>query len=397
MSSSVSRSETQVAVLTAVGRGAVAVVAVSGPIAESATAQFFQAANGRALAQQPIGRIVYGNWGTGTGEDLIVCRREGEWLEIQCHGGSASIAQILDDLCSAGCKRIDWQQWIAHRSGCPIEASAQHALAAAPTVRTATILLDQIRGTLQQSVLRIRKQLCEGHVGQAREQIQKLLELKELGSHLTKPYRVVLAGKPNVGKSSLVNAIVGYQRAIVFDQPGTTRDVLVATTAVRGWPMQFYDTAGIHQGADELEEEAIGVSKDEFLRADQIVWVLDASSIEPNQSSDLESVAREQARTVGASIDWSRALAVLNKSDLSRGQSRSSKKVLATCAINGEGVPALLDRLAERLVPVDPLPGAAVPFTDGQIRLLEEALSCCSTQQASEAVSALERLLSARV
>ena len=67
----------------------------------------------------------------------------------------------------------------------------------------------------------------------------------------------MLAGRPNVGKSSLTNALLGYTRSIVFDQPGTTRDVVTATTAIDGWPIEFSDTAGLREGSEPLEAAGI--------------------------------------------------------------------------------------------------------------------------------------------
>src|SRR4029453_3197945 len=77
------------------------------------------------------------------------------------------------------------------------------------------------------------------------ELLGAVLEFAELGQHLTAPWRVVLAGPPNVGKSSLINALAGYQRTIVSHVPGTTRDVVTTTTAIDGWPVELADTAGL--------------------------------------------------------------------------------------------------------------------------------------------------------
>jgi tRNA modification GTPase len=88
---------------------------------------------------------------------------------------------------------------------------------------------------------------------------------------------VVIAGPPNVGKSSLINALLGYQRAIVFDQPGTTRDVLTATTAIDGWPVELADTAGIREGDDAIETEGVARALAEIRAADLVVEVWDAS------------------------------------------------------------------------------------------------------------------------
>jgi tRNA U34 5-carboxymethylaminomethyl modifying GTPase MnmE/TrmE len=117
----------------------VAVISVSGPIAVSAVGRFFQAANGQELPQQPLGRIVYGRWGGDLGEDLIVCRRKQNLVEVHCHGGNASVSQILENLTASGCQNTDWQEWLREKTSCPLEVEAHAALAEASTLRTATI------------------------------------------------------------------------------------------------------------------------------------------------------------------------------------------------------------------------------------------------------------------
>src|SRR6185503_7750192 len=108
----------------------------------------------------------------------------------------------------------------------------------------------------------------------------RLLALAEVGLHLTTPWRVVFAGPPNVGKSSLVNALLGYPRAIVYDQPGTTRDVLTASTAFDGWPFELRDTAGLRDGIslDSVEVEGVARARAQIATADLVVFVHDRSA-----------------------------------------------------------------------------------------------------------------------
>src|SRR5262249_42285045 len=114
-------------------------------------------------------------------------------------------------------------------------------------------------------------------MGPAEELIGQLLNRAPLGAHLTQPWRVVIAGPPNVGKSSLINAILGYERAIVFDQPGTTRDVVTAATALDGWPVELADTAGLPAGVDPLDRAGIERETAQADEADCLLLVFDAS------------------------------------------------------------------------------------------------------------------------
>src|SRR5207253_6863855 len=94
---------------------------------------------------------------------------------------------------------------------------------------------------------------CEihDHAGAGRI-LARLLQTQTMGRHLVAPFRVVIAGAPNVGKSSLVNALAGFTRSVVSEIPGTTRDVVTTRIAVDGWPVELIDTAGLHAGSDAL-------------------------------------------------------------------------------------------------------------------------------------------------
>ncbi|NOY40789.1 MAG: GTP-binding protein, partial [Planctomycetes bacterium] len=228
------------------------------------------------------------------GEDLVVCRRDPSTVEVHCHGGSASIAQVVAHLTAAGCEPTDWRRWLADQTEDLLVCEAHAALADASTLRTATILLDQYHGALRREVTAIRQVLSSGAVDNGREKLCGLLRYAELGQHLTQPWRVVIAGLPNVGKSSLINALVGYQRAIVFDQPGTTRDVVSASTAIEGWPVKLSDTAGLHPTSDELESAGIALAHDQLAEADLVVWVLDAETVESQTAASLDKLVGQQ-------------------------------------------------------------------------------------------------------
>ena len=384
------RDQARFCILTPSGRGAVAVVAVEGEGSVVSIGRYFQAANQRDLKNQPLGRIVYGHWGGRDGEDLVVCRRSESALEIHCHGGRQSSAQIAADLTDAGCTVIDAEQWLARQHACPITASAHAAMAQATTLRTATILLDQYHGALRREVEAIDLHLANGNAEEeAIASLEELLQYAELGWHLTEPWRVVIAGQPNVGKSSLINALVGYERAIVFDQPGTTRDVVSATTAIEGWPVELNDTAGLHETTDQIETAGIGLARERLATADLVVWVLDAVGMESSDRHTNWALAEQQAAAVGVQLDPKRTQIVVNKIDLAPS---SPSQSLGTCAVSGAGIEELLAALVGHLVPNSPSPGAAMPFVATQVEALQAALAATRREDLATASEILHPL-----
>ena len=384
--------ETRVCVLTPPGRGAVAVIAVAGSHATDAVDACFLAKNRRHLREQPIGRILYGHWGPG-GEDLVVCRRAADAVEVTCHGGTQPVATVVQGLVAAGCREISWPEWTARRFDCPLTCEAQGALAEAPSARTARILLAQFHGALRREAVAILAAVQSADWAAARNRLDSLLASADAGLHLCQPWQVVIAGRPNVGKSSLINAIVGYHRAIVFDQPGTTRDVVSTSTVIEGWPVLLSDTAGLHATTDPVEAAGIAGAHAQLAAAELVVWVEDMQSPGLDWHSDWRGLLSRQAREFDITLP-SRQILVLNKQDRCPQLPSLPDGVLGTSAVTGQGIASLLAAIAQQLVPAPPAEGAAVPFTPRQVALLRSADSACEQRDAESAVSALEQLLS---
>src|SRR5690606_32021057 len=195
------------------------------------------------------------------------------------------------------------------------------------------------------------------------------LRFKSVGLHLDQPWRVVLAGPPNVGKSSLINAILGYRRSITLDQPGTTRDVLEAQTVIEGWPVRLSDTAGIRDAADcEIESAGIELARGELQAADLGLWIRDAARL-----ADADSLPAPEGAANRPVLE------VINKIDLVAGPVVATAAsaewlpagALATAATSGQGIETLRLRIAAMLVPDHPPAGSPVPINPRQIACLQ--------------------------
>jgi tRNA modification GTPase len=177
--------------------------------------------------------------------------------------------------------------------------------------------------------------LSEGAVGEKLrrliEDLDALVGTARQGVLLTEGIRLVLAGAPNVGKSSLLNRLAGYERAIVTSLPGTTRDTLSEQISLDGIPVRVTDTAGLRVAADPIELEGIRRTRIEVEAADRILWVCDAT--DPDTC------------TVPADLPTDRLTMIVNKIDLRRSPVASG--ALAVSALTGEGIDGLKAHLKE--------------------------------------------------
>ena len=153
---------------------------------------------------------------------------------------------------------------------------------------------------------------------------------------------------------------------MTFGQPGTTRDVVTATTAIDGWPIELSDTAGLHEGGNVIEAAGVELAERQLAEADLVVWIEEAG----------ESGKRKAESRMKEAGQGKRSLHVVNKIDLLDPPARNAIDGLAnpnailTSAKSGEGIPALLEAIATSLVPNPPPPGVAVPFTEAQVEML---------------------------
>ena len=317
---------TRYAVLTPPGTGAIAVIAVSGPDAWPLVSRRFRPA-GKPLTQSPtLHAVRLGTLGDGAGDEVVVAVTQvapAVTVEVHCHGGPQVVRMLCELLAAEGCQRAGWSE-LARDDG--FDAAVLPLLAAAPTVRNASILLDQYHGAFRDAVRTPGVDL------------ERLRQLAPVGAHLVTPWDVVLVGAPNAGKSSLVNAIAGYQRSVVTPIAGTTRDAVRVEIAIDGVAVRLTDTAGLRDTSDPLEAEGVRRATGLMGSADLAVYVLDGTDHAP--------------------IPDGVTFVVWNKADLVA----APPGVLGVSATTGQGVRELLTRIVATLEPLQPLPGEAVPY-----------------------------------
>jgi tRNA modification GTPase len=341
------------AVLTGEGPGAVAVVRVWGEDAIEIADAAFRPNEGRGLSETRPGRPRVGRIGAGLGDEVVavVAAREPPEVEIQCHGGPAAIALVVDELVKSGARMSSAMRWVWRQAGSRTRAEALLDLPGATTLRSASHLLDQAEGALDQEL----RSVLEDDPGRALARIDGLLASASVGLRLVSGWRVVLAGRPNVGQSRLLNALVGFDRAIVDPSPGTTRDVVVARSAFDGWPVELADTAGLRATDDPIEKVGVALARSRQRSADIVVLVLDRSV----------NLTDDDRRLLAEHPD---ALRVANKSDLPAAWDADG---LVVSAEFGDGIDRLAAQIGRRLVPDPPRPASALLFRPRQVRRLE--------------------------
>lgn len=335
--------DTIAALVTAVGESSVGIIRISGPEAVAIAAKIYK---GKADLQQAESHTIqYGyvyDWKQDkkidealfllmrgprsfTGEDVV---------EVQCHGGMVVLKKVLQLILLSGARLAEQGEYSkrAFLNGRLDLAQAESIMdiVQAKTERGVDLALSQLQGNLSGMVTALRADLLEliafiqadidypdddierltpeqqeQRVTALQQQIETVLQSAQKGKMIRDGLRVVIAGKPNVGKSSLLNALLGQERAIVTDIPGTTRDVIEEYINLNGIPLKIVDTAGIRE-TDNLVEQ-IGVDKaQQFMKnADLVLYVVDA----------VQGLT-EQDTAMMADIQGQPVIYLLNKSDI---------------------------------------------------------------------------------
>jgi tRNA modification GTPase len=341
--------------------------------------------SGRAPDLPDVGRLAYGHFTDADGrplDEIILYRAAETVFEVNCHGGPAAVEAVCRRLADLGMEQVDPDRLLALEGAGPIERDAERMLREARTPLAGRILLDQRNGALARALERILKDLAAGRSAEAGKELDALLERwRGCGRLLASPPRVAVAGPPNVGKSTLVNRLVGAERVLVSATPGTTRDYVEADAAIEGLPVVLVDTAGLRESGEPIEREGVARAWREMSAAAVVVYLLDA--VEGVRSED-EAVLE----ALGA-----RAVAAWNKADLA-ARPLGEPGAVAISALTGDGIAVLAETILARLGYRPPAAaGEAVPFTAAQAAAIERARDALAEDCLEKAWRLLDALL----
>jgi len=305
------------------------------------------------------------------GEELVVVRgtlADPEGLEIHCHGGWAASEAVLRSLEICGAVRQAWPDWLAEQEN-QIAREARVALAHAGGPKAARILCRQLAGQLEREVDRVGGLVAAGDRAGGEAGVDRLMRAARVGLRLIRPWRVVVTGAVNAGKSSLVNALAGYARSLVSPEPGTTRDLLETRLVLGGWEIDLVDAAGWRgagdaAGAGGVELEGIERAMHAAAAADLVLRVVPVGT--------QRNVAPEsEPRLAGPGNAGLQSLEVFTKGDLAEGAWPGVGSGVVTSARTGAGIEAVAEAIIQRLIPeelTDPeLLEGPVPFTPRQV------------------------------
>ncbi|WLR50860.1 tRNA uridine-5-carboxymethylaminomethyl(34) synthesis GTPase MnmE [Bacillus tianshenii] len=373
--------DTIAAISTPMGEGAIAIVRISGEEAVEIAARLFK---GKVpLTEVETHTIHYGHLidpeTGGTAEEVMVSVMRGpktftreDIVEINCHGGLVSVNRVLQLVLNEGARLAEPGEFTkrAFLNG-RIDLSQAEAvmdLIRAKTDRAMNVALNQMEGRLSKLIQRLRQTLLEtlAHVEvnidypeyddveemtnqllkdkseEVHRELAKLLETSKQGKILREGLSTVIIGRPNVGKSSLLNALVHENKAIVTEIPGTTRDVIEEYVNVRGVPLRLVDTAGIRETEDIVERIGVERSRQRLKEADLILMVLNYN----------EELTEEDERLFEAAAGMD-TIVIVNKTDLPKRidldrirELANEHSVITTSLLEEKGVDELEEAIA---------------------------------------------------
>ena len=367
------------AIATAPGEGGIGIVRISGEKSLEVAQSIFKSKSGKMIKDYNTRTLIYGKIVDGEKviDEVLVAYMKGpnsytaeDVIEINCHGGFISVKKILELILSKGVRIADAGEF-TKRAFLNGRIDLSQAEAIIDVIKSKTdmaheVAQNQLEGILAKKIKDLRMNVTEvlAHLEvsidfaeedveeityqtleekslELRNEIKKLYDTAESGKILRDGLKTVIVGKPNVGKSSLLNSILGENRAIVTDIAGTTRDVIEEFVNIKGIPLKIVDTAGIRETEDVVEKIGVEKSRESFSTADLVIMVLDASrKLSEEDMEILESIKNKKT------------IVLLNKVDLEAQielekikEFVSSDDIIEISALKNQGIEELQDKI----------------------------------------------------
>lgn len=373
--------DTIAAIATAPGEGGIGIIRISGEKSLQVANDIFKSVSGKKIEEYNTRTLIYGHIldGEKTIDEVLVAYMKGpnsytteDVIEINCHGGFISVKKILELVLSKDVRLADQGEFTkrAFLNGRIDLAQAEAIIDVinAKTEMAHTVAQSQLEGSLSKKIKDLRFGITEmlAHITvsidfpdedvehityntlkekslELQKEINKLYDTAESGKILRDGLKTVIVGKPNVGKSSLLNAVLGENRAIVTDIPGTTRDVIEEFVNIKGIPLKIVDTAGIRETEDVVEKIGVEKSKEFFNSADLSIVVLDSS-----RELEIEDIEILEA------VQPNKTIVLLNKTDLDQvidiekiKQFVDEKNIITISALQHEGIEKIHDKIED--------------------------------------------------
>jgi tRNA modification GTPase len=400
------------AISTPIGHGGIGIVRLSGKDAIRIADKIFVSAGKRSLKKTTSRKICYGhivNSNKETIDEVLVSVMKAphtytkeDVVEINCHGGPQPLRRILELVLEYGARLAEpgefTQRAFVNGRIDLSQAEAVLDIIHSLTEQSRRVAVEQLRGGLSRKLEAIREELIhltafiEAHIdfpdedisppslkrmGESASRVQhglkELIESSRYGMILREGLKTAIVGRPNVGKSSLLNALLDHDRAIVTDIPGTTRDVIEDHLNIQGIPVKVMDTAGIREVKNIAEREGVKRSLRAMKEADLVLIVLDGNSNLNDTDRELISKSRLLAGKPDISKD---TILVINKTDLPQKISLDQDShAVRVSALNGTGINNLKAKIAETAVNGSPVCNDGIVTNVRHVQALKTTLT----------------------
>lgn len=369
------KSGTICAIATPIGTGGVGIIRISGGKSFDIASKLFSAASGTDIKEFEAGKLYFGELNTGSFTDNCLCVRfisphsfTGEdIIEFQCHGGVALLNGVLKAVIQNGARLAECGEFTKRAyingkldlSECEglidiINAESEAGIAAASSLLRGELsgkvksLQDNLKDVLshlevvidysEEDIPKSSRSEIDNTLKNIETELAKLADGFNAGNCIKEGITVTLCGKTNVGKSSLFNSLIGYNRAIVTDIAGTTRDVIEDRYIYNGVLFKLIDTAGIRGSTDIIENKGIELSKKYINSSDAVIFVADNTEI------------TDEDREILKLLEGKKYIQVLSKSDKLKTDNSGNGFAIKVSSLTGENITKLKQLLYDMLI-----------------------------------------------